>query len=69
MPPMQTAIAARVASAQQAEAHTVARQVAAWRARVAAADLPLPAALPCMDAGDRGATRVRPALERRRDLG
>ena len=60
--------AARVASAQQAEAQTVARQVAAWRARVAAADLPLPAALPGIDAGDRGATLVRPALERRRDL-
>lgn len=68
MTPLQTAISARVSSAQQAEAHTVARQVAALRERVAAEALPLPAALPCMDEGDRGATLVRPALERRREL-
>jgi site-specific DNA recombinase len=46
----------------------VASQVAAWRKRVAADDLPRPEALPCMDEGYRGATRVRPALARRRDL-
>jgi site-specific DNA recombinase len=42
--------------------------VAAWRARVAADGLPLPEALQCIDAGSRGATLVRPALERQRDL-
>jgi site-specific DNA recombinase len=68
MTPMQTTISARVSSAQQAEAHTVASQVAAWRERVAADDLPLPEALPCIDEGYSGATLVRPALERRRDL-
>ena len=68
MPPLPPAIDARVSSAQQAEAHPVARQVAALRERVAADELPLPAALPCIDEGDSGATLVRPALERRRDL-
>jgi site-specific DNA recombinase len=68
MTPIQTAISARVSSAQQAEAHTVASQVAAWRERVAEDDLPRPEALPCSDEGDSGATLVRPALERLRDL-
>jgi site-specific DNA recombinase len=68
MPPLQTAIYARVSSAQQAEAPTVASQVAAWRERGAADDLPRPEALQCSDEGYSGATRVRPALERLRDL-
>jgi site-specific DNA recombinase len=68
MTPMQTAIYARVSSAQQAEAHTVASQVAALRERVAADDLPLPEALQFIDEGYSGATLVRPALERLRDL-
>jgi site-specific DNA recombinase len=68
MTPLQTAIYARVSSAQQAEAPTVASQVAALRERVAADDLPLPEALQCIDEGDSGATLVRPALERLRDL-
>jgi site-specific DNA recombinase len=59
---------ARGSSEQQAEAHTVASQVAAVRERVAAAGLPLPEALPFLAEGDRGATLVRPALERRRDV-
>jgi site-specific DNA recombinase len=67
MTPLPTAISARVSSAQQAEAQTVARQVAAWRERGAAADLRRPEARPCMDAGESGATRVRPALARWRD--
>src|SRR5918996_4081326 len=68
MTSMQTAIYARVSSAQQAEAHTVASQVAALRARVAADGLPLPEALQFIDEGYSGATLVRPALERLRDL-
>ena len=68
MTSLPTAIYARVSSAQQAEAPTVASHVAALRARVVADGLPLPEALPCIDAGDSGATLVRPALERRRDL-
>jgi site-specific DNA recombinase len=38
------------------------------RERVAADGLPLPAALQCVDEGHSGATLVRPALERLRDL-
>jgi hypothetical protein len=66
--PPPAAMYARGSSEQQAEAHTVASQVAAVRERVAAAGLPLPEALPFLAEGDRGATLVRPALERRRDV-
>jgi site-specific DNA recombinase len=62
------ALYARVSSAHQAEAHTVASQVVALRERVAADGLPLPVALPFLDEGYRGATLVRPALERLRDV-
>src|ERR671936_12517 len=65
---MQAALYARVSSAHQAEAHTVASQVAALRERIAADGLPLPEALQCIDEGYSGATLVRPALERLRDL-
>jgi site-specific DNA recombinase len=68
MTPMQAAIYARVSSAHQAEAHPIASQVAALRERVAADGLPLPDTLPCIDEGYSGATLVRPALERLRDL-
>jgi Resolvase, N terminal domain len=69
MPPLPPAISARVSSAPQAAAQTVASQVAAWRERVAADDRPRPEALQGRDAGDRGATLVRPARARGRDLG
>jgi site-specific DNA recombinase len=65
---MQAALYARVSSAHQAGAHTVMSQVVALRARIAADGLPSPEALQCIDAGYSGATRVRPALERLRDL-
>jgi site-specific DNA recombinase len=68
MTPIQAGLYARVSSAQQAEAHTVARQVAALRERIAADGLTVPEALQFIDAGYSGATLVRPALERRRDL-
>jgi site-specific DNA recombinase len=68
MTPIQAALYARVSSAQQAEAHTVASQVTALRERIAADGLAVPEALPCIDEGYRGATLVRPALERLRDL-
>lgn len=64
----QVAISARVSSAQQAEAQTVASQVAAWRERVAAEGLALPDARQFLDEGDRGATLLRPALERLGDV-
>jgi site-specific DNA recombinase len=64
----QAALYARVSSAQQAEAHTVASQVVALRERIAVDGLPLPTALQCIDEGYSGATLVRPALERLRDV-
>jgi DNA invertase Pin-like site-specific DNA recombinase len=68
MTPIQAALYARVSSAQQAEAHTVASQVVALRERVAADGLAVPEALQCIDEGYRGAALVRPALERLRAL-
>jgi site-specific DNA recombinase len=65
---IQAAIYARVSSAQQAEAHTVASQVAALRERIVAEGLTVPEALQFIDEGYSGATLVRPALERLRDL-
>jgi site-specific DNA recombinase len=65
---MQAALYARVSSTPQAEAHTVASQVVAWRERIAADGLPLPEALQLIDEGYSGATLVRPALERLRDV-
>ena len=62
------ALYARVSSAQQAEAHTVARQVVAVRERIAADGLPLPEALQFIDEGYRGAPLRRPALERLREV-
>ena len=68
MHPTQVALYARVSSEQQAEAHTVARQVAALRERVAADGFTVSEAMQCLAAGERGATLVRPALERLRDV-
>jgi site-specific DNA recombinase len=68
MSSLQAAIYARVSSAHQAETHTVASQVAALRERVAADGLALPEAMQFIDEGYSGATLVRPALERLRDL-
>jgi len=59
---------ARVSSDQQAEAQTIASQVAALRERIAAEGLTVPDALQFLDEGDSGATLVRPALERLRDV-
>ena len=64
----QVAIYARVSSEQQAEAQTVASQVAALRERVAAEGLAVPEAMQFLDEGYSGATLVRPALERLRDV-
>ena len=62
------AIYARVSTEQQAETHTIASQVAALRERVAADGLAGSAALEFLDEGYSGATLVRPALERLRDV-
>ena len=68
MNPIQAALYARVSSAQQAEAHTVVSQVVALGERLAADGLVVPEALQFIDKGYSGATLVRPALERLRDL-
>src|SRR2546427_4276334 len=68
MKPTQVAIYARVSSEQQAEAHTVASQVAALRERVAADGLTVSEAMQFLEEGYSGATLVRPALERLRDV-
>jgi site-specific DNA recombinase len=67
MPPLPAALYARGSSEPQADAHTMARQVAALRERVATEGRGGPASLDVLDDGYRGATLVRPALERLRD--
>jgi DNA invertase Pin-like site-specific DNA recombinase len=62
------AIYARVSSERQADAGTIASQVAALRARVAADGLALPPEREFLDDGYSGSTLARPALERLRDL-
>ena len=66
--PQVVAIYARVSSEQQADAHTIASQVAALRDRVAADGLTLAPETEFIDEGYSGATLVRPSLERLRDL-
>ena len=51
MNPTQVALYARVSSEQQAEAHTVASQVAALRERVAADGLTVSEAMEVLDEG------------------
>jgi site-specific DNA recombinase len=68
MSELQVAIYARVSSEQQAEAHTIASQLAALRARVARDGCQLVPEQECLDEGYSGAPLVRPGLERLRDL-
>jgi site-specific DNA recombinase len=65
---VQVAIYARVSSEQQATANTIESQLAALQQRVRADGLNLSAELQFVDEGYSGATLVRPALERLRDL-
>jgi len=64
----QGAIDARVSSDQHAEAQTIASQVAALRERVTADGAVVPEAMQFLDDGESGATLIRPALERLRDV-
>ena len=57
-----------MSSEQQAEANTVASQIAALRTRVAEDGLALPEERQFVDEGYSGATLIRPALEQLRDL-
>jgi site-specific DNA recombinase len=62
------AIYARVSSARQKKDQTIGSQTAALRAHAAQLHLELPAEWVFEDEGHSGATLVRPALERLRDL-
>ena len=66
--PVRAAIYARVSSDQQAERHTIDSQVEALLARAAADGHEVAAELRFLDDGHSGASLVRPALERLRDL-
>jgi site-specific DNA recombinase len=63
-----TAIYARVSSARQKDQDTIASQTAALRAHAQQLGLDVPEAWVFQDEGHSGATLVRPALERLRDL-
>jgi site-specific DNA recombinase len=65
---IRAALYARVSSDQQAEQHTIDSQVAALLARAAADGHAIQPELRFLDDGQSGASLVRPALERLRDL-
>ncbi len=65
---LRSAIYARVSSEQQAQAGTIESQVEALRKRVVEDGLDLESELEFVDAGYSGATLVRPALEKLRDM-
>jgi site-specific DNA recombinase len=66
--PVRAALYARVSSDQQAERHTIDSQVAALLARAAADGHEITPELRFLDDGQSGASLIRPALERLRDL-
>jgi hypothetical protein len=68
MSALQVAIYARGSSEPQADAHTIASQLAALRARVATDGSPRLPEQACIDDGYSGAPVVRPGLERLRDV-
>jgi site-specific DNA recombinase len=68
MKDLQIAIYARVSSEQQSEANTIDSQLADLRARMVARGLRLLPELEFVDNGYSGATLIRPALERLRDV-
>jgi site-specific DNA recombinase len=66
-PIVRSALYARVSSERQADAGTIASQIAALRQRIAADGGQVDAELEFVDDGYSGATLLRPALERLRD--
>jgi site-specific DNA recombinase len=62
------ALYARVSAEHQGETSAIQSQVAALRAHLAARGVAVPAERESLAAGYSGATLVRPALERLRDL-
>ncbi len=67
-PQVRAALYARVSSDKQAQAQTIASQVEALQERMRQEDLILDPELQFIDDGYSGATLVRPALERLRDM-
>lgn len=68
MKTIQAAIYARVSSEQQAAAHTIESQLAALTERARSDGTPVPKERQFVDDGYSGASLVRPALDRLRDL-
>jgi site-specific DNA recombinase len=68
MNPIRAAFYARVSSEQQAAAHTIESQLAALSERARADGSPVPLERQFVDDGYSGATLVRPALDRLRDV-
>jgi len=68
MKTIQAALYARVSSEHQATAHTIESQLAALTERARSDGTPVPAERQFLDEGFSGATLVRPALDRLRDL-
>jgi site-specific DNA recombinase len=68
MNPIQVAMYARVSSEQQSEANTIQSQIADLRAHIATRGLTLLPEQEFVDNGYSGATLIRPALERLRDV-
>jgi site-specific DNA recombinase len=67
-PPVRAAVYARVSSDQQAQDHTIASQIEALQERLRGDGMVLDPELSFIDDGWSGATLVRPALDRLRDL-
>ena len=65
---IRAALYARVSSEQQATAHTIESQLAALSERAQADGAPVPPERQFVDDGYSGATLVRPAMDRLRDL-
>jgi site-specific DNA recombinase len=65
---VQAALYARVSSEQQSEAKTIESQLADLRGQITTRNLTLPSEQEFIDDGYSGATLIRPALERLRDV-
>ena len=68
MTTIRAAFYARVSGEQQAAAHTIESQIAALNERASGDGMPVPSERQFVDDGYSGATLIRPALDRLRDL-
>ena len=65
---IRAALYARVSGEQQAAAHTIESQIAALSERAQKDGVPVPLEREFLDDGYSGATLIRPAMDRLRDL-